>query len=200
MDVKIENIIEKLRKEGVEGAQKESDNILAKAKQQAEDIVAKAEKEAEKIVGNAKREANAFQENSKLAIQQAARDGELLLKERIRFLFDQVFKAEVDEAMKPDFIQTLIIKLTEHWRKSEEVEVTISEAEQRQLEKHFLNGLKKIIKNEITLKASPNFTHGFRIGLKGEDVYYDFSDESIAEMLRAALNPRLKEILDTQHG
>ena len=50
------------------------------------------------------------------------------------------------------------------------------------------------------MKASPDFTHGFRIGLKGKDVYYDFSDESIAEMLRAALNPRLKEIVDIKHG
>lgn len=200
MDVKIDNIIEKLRKEGVEGAQKESDGILAKANKQASDIVAKAEKEAEKIRSQAKKEAESFQENSKVAIQQSARDGELLLKERIQALFDQVFKAEVDEAMTPEFIQSLIVKLTEQWSKEDEVEITISKSDQKQLENHLLAGLKKKAAGEITLKASPDMAHGFRIGLKGKDVYYDFSDETIAEMLRAALNPRLKEILDTRHG
>jgi len=200
MDVKIDNIIEKLKKEGVEAAQKKSDEMLSGAKKEAGDIVAKAEKEAKKIIEDAKKEAGTFEENSKLAIQQAARDGELLLKERIQSLFDQVFRAEVDEAMKPDFIQTLILNLTEQWEKDAAVEVTISKADRKNLEKHLLSGLKKKIKNEIYMKASPDFTHGFRIGLKGKDVYYDFSDESIAEMLRAALNPRLKEIVDIKHG
>jgi V/A-type H+-transporting ATPase subunit E len=36
---------------------------------------------------------------------------------------------------------------------------------------------------------------GFRIGEKGGAAYYDFSAESIGELLSAYLNPRLAEIM-----
>jgi len=200
MDVKIESIIEKLKKEGVEEARKASDDILAKAKKEADGIVANARKEAEKIVEDAGKQAAAFEENSKVALQQAARDGELLLKERIRFIFDQVFKAEIGQAMTPDFIQKLIIQLADQWTKDAEAEIAVSEKDLNQLKSHLLKGIQEKIKAGISLKVSPDLTHGFQIGLKGEDVYYDFSDESITEILMKALNPRLKEMLDTKNG
>ncbi|MFC1569594.1 hypothetical protein ACFL4L_05120 [bacterium] len=196
MDVKIENIIEKLKKEGVEEAKKASDDILVEANKKADEIVANAKKEAERMIEDAKKQASSFEENSKVAIRQAARDGELLLKERIQLIFDQVFKAEVGQTMQPEFIQTLIIKLAEQWGKDAEAEVVVSEKDLKELEKHLLGGMKTKIKTGITLKASADLSHGFQIGLKGENVYYDFSDDSIAEILKIALNPRLKEMLD----
>lgn len=200
MEVKIENIIEKLKKEGVEGAKKASDDILTNAKKEASDIVSNAKKEADKIIQDAKKKADAFQENSILAIRQAARDGELLLKGRIQTLFDNVFKQEVAGTMRPEFLKSLILNLIENWGEDSEAEITVSQSEVKELEKLLASGLKKKAKTGITLKASPDFSHGFRIGLKGRDVYYDFSDDSIAEVLRNALNARLKEILDIKNG
>lgn len=200
MDVKIENIIEKIKKEGIEGAQKASDDILANANKEASDIVSNAKKEAEKLIQDAQNKADAFQKNSTLAIQQAARDGELLLKGRIQALFDNVFKQEVADAMNPDFLKSLILKLVENWGKDAEAEITVSQSDIKQLEKLLAGGLKKKTQAGITFKASPDFSHGFKIGLKGSDVYYDFSDESIAEVLRNALNTRLKEIVDVKNG
>jgi V/A-type H+-transporting ATPase subunit E len=195
MDVKIENIIEKLKKEGVEKAQKASEQILADAKKKADQMIATAQKDAEKIVDDAKKQAASFEESSRVALKQAARDGELLLKRRIHALFDTVFKASSGEAMQPEFMQKLIYKLVEQWS-DKDLEIRVSEKDLKSLKKLLLAGMKKKAKTGIELKASADLQHGFRIGIKGDDVYYDFTDDSIAEILRMALNPKLKKMLD----
>ncbi|MBN1781422.1 hypothetical protein JW948_09875 [bacterium] len=200
MEVKIDKLIEKLKKEGVEGAQQMSDDILAKARKEAADIVARARQEARDLVDQAGKEAASFEENSKRAIEQAARDGELLLKGRVETLFETVFKQEVSETMTPEFLKTLIVKLVENWGKNNEKEVEVSKADLKMLEDLLFKGVREELKKGITLKAGKDLMHGFRIGIKGENVYYDFTDESIAEILKRSLNARIKELLEAKHG
>jgi V/A-type H+-transporting ATPase subunit E len=199
MDVKIENIIEKLKKEGVEKAQKASEQILADAKKKADQMIATAQKDAEKIMDDAKKQAASFEESSRVALKQAARDGELLLKRRIQALFDTVFKASAGEAMQPEFMQKLIYKLVEQWS-DKDLEISVSEKDLKSLKVLLFAGMKKKVKTGIELKASADLQHGFRVGIKGDDVYYDFTDDSIAEILRMSLNPRLKKMLDKEDG
>jgi V/A-type H+-transporting ATPase subunit E len=199
MEVKIDQLIEKLKKEGVEGAQKSADEVLANARKEADDIVANAKKKADQLVADAGKKAETFEGNSKLAIQQAARDGELLLKGRITALFDRVFKQSVAETMDAAFLKELIVKIAARSGEGD-LEVELSAADLKALESTLLSGMKREIKQGIDLKASNDLAGGFHIGLKGNDVYYDFSDESIAEILKKALNPRLKEILESSNG
>jgi len=72
----------------------------------------------------------------------------------------------------------------------------LNKNDKSKLEALLFTGLKDELKQSITLKTSPDLTKGFRIGLKGEEVYYDFSDDAIAEILKSLINPKLKEILD----
>jgi len=95
MDVKLDSLIEKLRKEGVEEAQQASEEMMEKARQDSASIVDEARKEAEKILEDARREAAQLRETGGLALKQAARDAELILKSRITELFDRVFTRKV---------------------------------------------------------------------------------------------------------
>lgn len=200
MEVKIDQLIEKIRQEGVETARQNADKIVADAKKEAAALLESAKKNAENIVQDAEKQTELFQKNAELAIQQAARDSELLLKTRLNTLFDQVFKSDVGETLKPDFLQTLIQNIVAQWGKSKDAEVLINEADQKSLESLLKKGVQASAKDGITLKVSDDISKGFRIGVKGEDVYYDFTDETIAQMLKSFLNPKLKEILDRKDG
>lgn len=200
MEVKLESLIEKIKSEGVEGAQKQSDEILQKANDEADKIIKNAHKEAKEIVAKAEIQAKQFQENAELAIKQAARDGELLFKKRLSELFDNVFKRHVGAALDSGFLNELILKIVDKWSEKSSFEITISKDDKKELENLLFSGLKKDVKDSITLKVSSDISKGFRIGVKGENVYYDFSDESIAELLRSYLNPRINEILGTKNG
>ena len=48
MDVKLGDLIEKIKKEGIEEAQQTSDEMINEAKQKAASIISQAKKEAEK--------------------------------------------------------------------------------------------------------------------------------------------------------
>lgn len=197
MDVKLESLIEKIKKEGVEEAQRTSDDIINKAKKKAAEIVEQAKSDAEKIISQGKVEAAKFKANAEADIKQAARNTELLLKEKINQLFDRVFKRQVGAQLDPEFVKSLITKLVESWGKDSAAEVTVSAEDKTKLEALLFEGLSDEMKAGINLRISQELTKGFRISKKGDEVYYDFSDDAIAEVLKSLLNPNLKEILDS---
>ena len=196
MDVKLENLIEKIKKEGVEGGRKASEEMIQKAALDADGMIKKAKREAEGIVKEAEKEAARFRKNAELAVKQAARDSELLLKEKVTQLLDSLLKGEIIRALSPDVMKELIVKMIGKWSGKEGVEIVLSEKDRKQLKDVILTSLKKEIKETVTIQVSQDIAHGFRIGLKGKNIYYDFSDESISEMLKLFLNPDIQEILE----
>ena len=65
------------------------------------------------------------------------------------------------------------------------------------LEGFFRDKLAAQLKKGLELKSDSSISGGFRISEKDGSAYYDFSSESVAEMLSAYLNPQLAEILKT---
>jgi V/A-type H+-transporting ATPase subunit E len=200
MDVKLDSLIEKIKKEGVEDAQKQSGEILKDAKQKASSITEKAQKEADKIIEDGKKQAEQFKKNAESDLQQAARNTQLLLKEKITNLFDNVFKREVGEKLTPDFLKELILKIVGSWAENSEAEIVVNEKDKKKLEDLLFSGVKKEMKDSITIRASKEVASGFQIGMKDSQVYYDFSDEAIADVLKTLISPGLKKILDKENG
>ena len=134
MDVQLGNLIDKIKKEGVETAQKQSEEIIKNAETQAVAMINKAKKEADKIVQEAKAQTQQFEKNTELAIQQAARDSELLLKSKINGLFDRVLKYDVGETMDPDFLKKMILKIIEAWGGESSVDIWVNQKDKDELE------------------------------------------------------------------
>ncbi|MEW6754315.1 MAG: hypothetical protein AB1505_25525 [Candidatus Latescibacterota bacterium] len=200
MEVKLDNLIEKIRKEGIEEAQQTSEQVVARAKQEAQAILAEARREAERIVEEARRQAAQAEANGRLALQQAARDAELLLKQRIDALFCRVFGKKVAGVMGPEFLKDLILRLTQEWGRGGELEVAVGPGDREKLEQLLFAGLREEMKATISLTVSNRVASGFRIGMRGEDAYYDFTDETIALVLKSFLSPTLKQYLDGKNG
>ncbi len=200
MEVKLENLIERLKSEGVEGAQKRAAEIIADAEKRAAEITAAAEKRAQEMLAKAEAEAEQFRKNSELAVRQAARDGELLFKSRVLALLDSIFKHQVKQALQPEVLKELILKVVEKWAADGKAQVLVSEADAEKLEALLFSGLSEALKKGITLQPSRFVSGGFQIGLQNGNVYYDFTDESLFEVLRSFLNPRLNELLSKKNG
>jgi len=73
--------------------------------------------------------------------------------------------------------------------------VLLSAASLAKLGTFFKTKLAKELKKGLELNSDAGLAGGFRIALKDGSAYYDFSADSVAEMLCAYLNPRLAEIL-----
>ncbi|MFH1790423.1 MAG: hypothetical protein ABH885_00350 [Candidatus Omnitrophota bacterium] len=202
MNMDLSGIIEKIKKEGVAEAEQEAQGIIGQARQKAGVIVKDAEGKKNEIIKEAKGQADVFRESSERAIRQAARDVVLALRERVTDFFDRIVKNKVSEALTPDVLQEAIIKMVRNFArdKSCDVEVLLNEADRQKIEKALFDELKKEAKARLELRGYKGIEKGFRIGVKGEDSYFDFTDEGIAEALKAHLNPKLVEILDIDLG
>lgn len=198
MEVKLESLIEKIKQEGIEEARQTSQEILAKAQAEAAATVEQAQNEAARIVAEGKAAAARFQQNAERALQQAARDTLLSLKERIHELFDRVFKREVGQALSPEFLSQLIQNLVTQWARDGAAEVEVSAEDKEKLEALLFEGLRQQLRDGVVLLVGDTIGKGFRIGMRGEEVYYDFSDETIAEVLKSFLNPMLQALLNGQ--
>ena len=195
MSVKLESLIEKIKADGIEAAKKEADGIVAGAKKEADNIVKEAQKQAEAYQKDAEAKAGDYQKNAEKAIQQAGRDTVLALKEKITAMFEQVLLEDVDKAMGEDFLKELIGRFAETWAKDEDIEVLVNNVDDKKLEAQLKRSLSKNVKGSVEIKMDKKIRYGFRVGKKGESLYYDFTDESILDAMRVFLNPKLAELL-----
>ena len=133
-------------------------------------------------------------------MQQAARDLVLVLKEEIVKLFSQALKAKVSQELNPEFLKELILKVAENWSKNKEtsLDLQMADKDKKKLETLLFNELGKKAEGRIEIKVGKAIDKGFRINIKGKELYYDFTDESIAESLKEFLNPAISKMLNTK--
>lgn len=196
MEAKLDSLIEKIKKDGIQEAQKEASRILNEAKANASKIVEEAKKEAKEIIEEAKREVERTQLNAEAAIKQAARDTILTTKEKIIELFNRALLQEVSVSLEPEFVAGLIKYIVENWVDKRNVEVLVSQEDVSKLEALLREKLREELKEAIEIKPDPSIAKGFKIGLKGENLYYDFTDETMTEILKSYLTPSVRNILE----
>lgn len=201
MDVKLESLIEKIRKEGVEEAQKTATEIIDKAQQKATSIINQANAKSETIAKQAEANAQKLKSNTESSLKQAARDLVLALREQINKLFDKILKRKISEELSPEYLKELILSLVSKWspKDGEVIEVLVAKNEQEKLVDLIFSQIKKEARDRIELKVSSAVSKGFRIGIKGDSAYYDFTDESILESLKVFLNPAISAMLDSRN-
>ena len=74
MEVQLQELIDRIKKEGVEAAETEAEAILKSAKEKAEQIISDAQAQADKILLNSKAENDRMLKSSEDAIRQAGRN------------------------------------------------------------------------------------------------------------------------------
>jgi V/A-type H+-transporting ATPase subunit E len=200
MEVKLENLIKKIKEEGVGAADKKAAEILEKTRKEADSILEKARKEADKIREEAEKEAKKHLENADASIRQAARDTILSLKKQLKNLFDRLLKQKIDEELDEELLRDMILKLMDSWAKEKDVSIVIGKGDAEKLTSLVMKELKAHAKNGIDIKLDKKVSSGFRIGLKDDDLTYDFTDDALLESLRFFLNPKLSELLEEKSG
>lgn len=198
MKMELNGLIDKIKKEGIEEADKKSKDIIQKAQEKAQGIIAEAEAKRKNILQDAEQEVLKLKQQAEDSIKQSIRDMLLMLKQRIVDVFDTVLQKEITENMKTSVIEECIIKIIENFKKEEslDIEILLGQKDREKLEKAILDKFTTQVRKGITIKVSKDIETGFRIGKKGENYYYDFTDEAIAESLKQYLNPKLIKILD----
>lgn len=203
MEIQLQELIEQIKKNGVEVAEGEASSIINSAKAEAEKIVADAKQEAEKILDKAKKENDRLVQVSEDSIRQAGRNLLITLRESVAKELDAVVKQKVAEAYSKQELAGLIAAVVSAWAKNpeaEDISVLLNQKDLEQLEASLLSALKENMLSGVTLKPNNTFSGGFRISVNNGTAYYDYSAEAVTEMLSAYLNPRVTALMKEAEG
>lgn len=198
MDVQLQELIDKIKKDGVASAENEAAKIVAEAEKNAEKIIADAQEKAAEIVKNAKAETERMEKASEEAIVQAGRNMLLSFKESIISELDGLIKTETENAQTKEILAKLIPETVKAWSKNadaSELSVLLSEKDLKSLESSLISELKGEIEKGLEIKPDKTLAYGFRIGVKNGVAYYDYSAESLSEMFAAYLNPKVAALI-----
>ena len=198
MDVQLQELIDKIKKDGVTAAEKEAAKIIADANKKAESIIKDAEAKAEQIKKDAKAETNRMQKASDEAIVQAGRNMLLSFKDSLVQELDGLIQAETAKSLSKDTLEKLVPETVKAWAKNSdasELSVLLSEKDLKALQSSLTSALKAEIKKGLEIKPDKTLTAGFRIGVKNGAAFYDYSAESLAEMFAAYLNPKVAGLM-----
>ncbi len=198
MEIQLQELIDQIKKDGVEAAETQAEAILTAAKEEAEKIISDAKAEAEKLVLTAKADNERTVKSGEDAIRQAGRNllisfRESVAKEVKAIVAENVFSAYSGEDLK-QIIVNAVSDLTSK-PDAEDITVILNSEDLKKLEEAVLQSLKEKMQKGITLKANDNFDGGFRIAVNESGAYYDYSQEAVTDMLSNYLSPRIAALL-----
>ena len=197
VDIQVQELIDKIKKDGVEAATEEASKIRHAAEAEARHIVEAAKKEAAKIAEKARQDAERSEKAGNAALEQASRNLLLAFKGEVQALLDRLVSGQLGESYNDDVLKKALPEMLSAWSPKNQgsLELLLGEASLAKLKGFFEGKLAKELKKGLELRSDSGLSGGFRIANKDGSAYYDFSADSVAEMLCAYLNPRLAEIM-----
>ena len=198
MEIQLKELIDQIKKDGVEAAESEAQTILKAANDEAEKIILNAKAEAKRILQEAKKENERMVKSSEDAIRQAGRNLLISFRESVTRELNAIIGENVTAVYSSDAFAGLIISIVESWAKkpdAEDIAVILNTQDLNKLEETLLAVLKEKMLKGITLKANDNFDGGFRIAVNNGSAYYDYSAEAVVDMLSNYLSPKVTELL-----
>ena len=199
MAEELQNLLEKIKRDGVEKANAEAAAIVAKAKSDAAAIVKTAQDEAAAAKAAAAEDAQENAARAEETIRQAARDTVISLKTDLLSRLNAVVKNCVGEAMTPEVMEQIILKMAEAYGKStesaESLEILLPKKEQEQAEAFLKSRLLAELKANPEINLTNEFNSGLQIAFRGTEVYFDFSDDALSEVLCRFVGPKLTSVI-----
>ena len=197
MEIQLQELIDKIKKDGIESASIEATRLKQEAEAEAQRILETARKEATDIINKSKQDAERSEKAGIAALEQASRNLILSFRDEIQALLNKLVVSEVSGNYDENILKAVLPDLLKSWAEkgSDNLSVILPEKELTALQGFFKEKLAGELLKGVELKSSRNINTGFRISNKEGSAYYDFSAEAVAQLLSTYLNPKLAEIL-----
>jgi len=195
MELQVQELLERIKSEGVDTARAEAGSIIASAEEKAKTIVGEAEKSAAELESSAKIRIEAMEKASRLALIQASRDTILALREKVQLFMREAIVATSSEVLDEAFISKILPEILIAMTKETKGDITVLLPFEvlMALDSALANRLSRELGRGVQFKPFNSVDAGFRISIENSAAHYDFSAESVAEILASRVNARLGE-------
>lgn len=188
----LDGLIAKIKSEAIEGAEKEAQDIINEAKAKARMILKEAEVDKHQLIETAQQEAYAIVKKGNIALQQAARDVHISVKNDLIELFKLTLEGEVNKTFSPELYSSVISNIIETIETN--VTITIPENVAEDLSKDLKN---KISQSNGTVKLieDKQLFSGLSVSKTDEGWSYNITAEEVSELLSQHLSQKWIDIL-----
>ena len=192
---KIQELTDKIRREGVEKGQAEADRIIGEAKQSAEQIIAEAREQAKAIEAQAQKKAGELDANTKSELKLYTSQALNALKSEIaNVLTDKVSKdAAANLAADKNFLGQFAVTLAGKWAENEAVVLSSSEAES--LKSYFAAQAKELLDKGVTINKVNGKDTLLTISPADGSYKVNFGKEEFEAYFKNFLRPQLIDML-----
>lgn len=199
MQNKLQELTDKLYKEGLSKGKQEGEELLAKAKVQADEIVAKAQAEAAAILAAANKEAEDLKTKVQGDLKMAASQSVAATKQDIETLVvAKMTETEVKKALtSAEFVKEVILAVAKGFNTEEptDLELVLPESLKAELEPFVKNEMTKVLNAGVQASFTKKVAGGFTIGPKDGGYFISFTEETFNALISEYLRPATKKIL-----
>ena len=195
MDNKIQELTDKIYREGVEKGNEEAQRLVSNAREEAAKILEEARKEAEAIVAAARKSATETAENTQSEIKLFAGQAVNALKTDIASLLTNqvVSKAVKDFVADKDYLNKFIVSLASQWTENEAIVISTADAEG--LKKFFAANAKAVLDKGVKIEQVNGNKALFTISPADGSYKVNFGEEEFENYFKDFLRPQLVEML-----
>jgi len=197
MEAKIQELTDKIYKEGVEKGEEKAKEVISEAESKAAGIVKDAEAKAAKIVADAEKQAEELKQKTESEIKLSGSQAVSAIKNRIVGL---VTAKVVDEATTKVLSDTGTLKefiheVVKNWKASSgevpNLQVLLPAARQEELARAFESGASAALK----VGFAKDIKAGFKIGPADGSYKISLTDTDFQEFFKEYLRPRTRAYL-----
>jgi V/A-type H+-transporting ATPase subunit E len=206
----VQNLIDRIRDQGVLAAKAESERIGREAEAKAAKLLADAKAEAARMREEAAKDIEAEKIACLEALRLSTRDAVLQLKSQLSSSFEVFVKRLVTSATRDEeLIKALVLVLAgravDEVIRDRDIHILVSKAiltgtpdeELREHGKRIILALSSdMLREGVELIPSDGVNGGARVRLVEEQLEIDLTDEAITRLLKQTMLPRFRRILE----
>lgn len=195
MENKIQELTDKIYREGVEKGSVEAQKLIENAQREAKKIIDDAHKEAETIVAASRKSADELVDNTKSELKLFAGQAVNALKSEIATLItNQVVTAPVKEFTRnKEFLSAFIVKLATQWSVEEPIVISIDDA--KSLKDYFAAHAKELLDKGVEIKEVNGMKALFSVSPADGSYKVNFGEAEFMNYFKEFLRPQLVEML-----
>ena len=200
MQNKLEELTEKIYREGISRGKKEAEEIVSEARAESDKIIKGAEKEAEAIIVKAKKDAEELNKNTVSELKISFRHAVNSLKQDVeKIIAGKIVEEPVSEVFSDSRLIARLIELTaEKWTPGDAesgIEVFIPEEMKTEIENYFSGETRKTLSGGIKLHPVKSMEKGFEIRPSGKDYKLSVTESDFVSFIKEFLRPKLIDLL-----
>ena len=192
MENKIQELTDKIYREGVEKGNEEAQRLIANAQEEAKKIIEDAHKEADSIVAASRKSAEELAENTKSELKLFSGQAVNALKSEIATMVtDKLITASVKDFAH--YLNAFIVALASKWSIDEPIVISTADAES--LKKYFAAHAKALLDKGVTIQQVNGIKTLFTVSPADGSYKVNFGEEEFMNYFKAFLRPQLVEML-----